>query len=128
MSQFSTDIRLIKCKDNPVKYTLSALEINTLPDDIMCHDLIDDKKFKLNITRSTHENFTATPEIPNSVQQQESILLCHTKRPGHYIPSTRWKKVFDHLHSLSHPSRRAKERFVRTNIITDTCEWITTCL
>lgn len=43
MSQFSTDIRLIKCKDNTVTYTLSGLEINTLADVIMSHGLIEDK-------------------------------------------------------------------------------------
>lgn len=132
--QFTTDIRHVKGKDNTVADTLSRTNVNTLDDDTLSQNLIADmhtvNKTIPNIIKRTSLRLK---EFPSPFS--DKMLLCDTTldtlRP--YIPPSLRKKVFHHLHNLSHPIKRVTakliaERFVWLNMNSDIRNWVSSCM
>ena len=134
ISQFTSDIRHIQGKDNPVADALSRMDINALN----CPPMLD---FQLLATAQQ-----ADPEIPalqasSSLRLQDiplpfstGTILCDvsTASPRPYVPPSFRRLIFDQLHSLSHPGIRASqqlitERYIWPGINKDVCQWARSC-
>ena len=70
-----------------------------------------------------------------SLPSSDGTILCDTSTgvPRPYVPEQFCRKVYDSLHSLSHPSVRGTQhlvttRFVWPGIDADVCQWTRTCL
>lgn len=134
ISQFTTDIRHVKGKNNTVADTLSRTDVNTLDNDILSQELIADKqKDDTTIPDLIKETSLKLQEFPCPFS--DKTLFCDTAldTPRPYIPPSLRKKVFLHLHNLSHPSKRATvkliaERFVWPNMKSDIRNWVSTCI
>lgn len=137
ISQFTSDIRHVKGKDNPVADALSRIDIQAvhqLPPStdftaIAAAQQSDQELQQLRST-STSLNFTDVP-LPGT----DYVLVCDqsTGKPRPYIPSTFRYSLFETLHSLSHPGIRATQHlltsnYVWPNINTDVRKWTRNCL
>ena len=134
LSQFSTDIRHVKGKDNTVADTLSRTDIHALDNDVLSQDLIA-KEQKSDSTLQEVKTNTSLKLQEFPVPLSDGRLYCDISQanPRPYVPPALRKQVFRHLHGLSHPSKRATvkliaERFVWPNMNTDIREWVSTCL
>ena len=136
ISQFTTDIRHIKGENNQVADTLSrlgAIHYNNCPsisfEDISAAQRDDPELTQLQ-SSSTSLKFQSLP-LPTS----NNLIVCDvtTGVPRPFIPKQFRRKVFDSLHSLSHPGIRATQklvtdRYVWPNINSDVRKWARSCL
>ena len=135
ISQFTSDIRHVQGKDNPVADALSRMDINafTAPTPPLDYTLIAQAQQNdpdLSQLRSTSLHLQALP-LPFST----STILCDmtTASPRPYIPAPFRRLVFDQFHNPSHPGihatqRLITERFVWPGINKDICLWTKSCL
>ena len=133
ISQFTSDIRHVHGKDNPVADALSCMEINALnapldPLPPLDYNLIaqaQQNDSDLSQLKSTSLHLQALP-LPFSIG---TILCDTTTAPPHpYIPAPFRRRVFDQFHNRSHPGIRATqclitERFVWPGINRDIRQW-----
>ena len=134
ISQFTTDIRHIHGKQNPVADALSRVDIHALSTPTM----ID---FNL-IAQAQHNDPALTSlRASSSLRLQDfplpfssGTILCDvtTSTPRPYIPPSFRPAVFASLHNLSHPGIRATqklltERFVWPGINKDVRQWTRSC-
>lgn len=135
ISQFTTDIRYIKGTDNTVADALSRTEIFHLTEtQSLSQDLIADAQ-ETDITLKQVLSDTSLDLQKCPAPFSNKALYCDIKSnvPRPYIPPSLRRQVFDHLHGLSHPSKRAtlkliSDRFVWPNMNAEIREWVTTCL
>lgn len=125
LSQFSTDIWHVKGKDNAVADMLSwtgihSLETNEQKSNSALQDVLMNTSLKLQKFPAFFRNDT---------------LYCNVSlaNPRPYILPKLWKQVFQHLHRLLYPSKRAMvkhiaDHFVWLNMNADIREWVLTCL
>lgn len=132
ISQFTTDIRHISGKNNLVADTLSRVEELEEPLDFEI----------LAKTQSTDDEIKQFLENPTSLRLKKmnipgshTTLYCDvsTPTPRPFITKPLRKRVFDSLHSLSHPSanvtaKLVAHRFVWPGVRKDCREWSRTCL
>ena len=135
IAQFTTDIRYTKGSNNPVADALSRIKTNALHSscsvdlkEIAAAQETDPDLVKFQTTSSL--TLKAMP-LPSS----DGTILCDTSTgvPRPYVPEQFRRKVFDSLHSLSHPSVRGTQhivttRFVWPGINADVRQWTRTCL
>ena len=132
ISQFTSDIRHVHGKDNPVADALSRMDINTFnaPLDYTLIAQAQQNDSGLSQLKSTSLHLQALP-LPFST----GTILCDTTTasPRPYIPAPFRRRVFDQFHNHSHPGIRATqrlitERFVWPGINRDIRQWTQSCL
>lgn len=125
ISQYTTDLRHIKGQQNIVADALSHTDITAITDDTLSHDLIsDEQKSDSTLTEILSNSSLTLKDCP--VPFGNKTLYCDTTltNPKPYIPPTLRKQIFQHLHNLSHSSKRStvkiiSERFVWPNMASD---------
>ncbi|CAH8565955.1 unnamed protein product [Schistosoma margrebowiei] len=135
ISQFTTDIRFIKGHSNIVADALPRRDINMMVhnQDISLETLaklqVDDAELKVCKEKSSL-NLKPVP-IPLS----DAFIMCDTSTGNNrpFVPHACRRKIFQHLHGLSHPGIRATtrlitERFVWPKINSDVKRWTRSCL
>lgn len=132
IAQFTTDIRHISGKENVVADTLSRVCEVVQPVDlkIMAKTQESDPDLQKLLTEGSSLRLKKVV-VPGS----RVFLYCDvsTTAPRPFVPQYFRKKIFDSLHSLSHPgaSTTAKlvaERFVWPGVRKDCREWARSCL
>lgn len=131
IAQFTTDIRHISGKDNVVADTLSRIEEMAQP-------------VNLELLAKSQ---TSDPELKRILEGETSLSLRETTIPGTkiqlycddstqvlrpFVTASFRRKVFESLHSLSHPGANATaklvaQRYVWPGVRKDCREWSKTC-
>lgn len=135
ISQFATDIRYVKGRENVVPDFLSR--INAVQREPIDYDLIAAEQETDNELKSIlqgDEGFSITltkMPVVNSTQGVYCQITNNKCKP--YIPKACRKAVFNAVHNISHPGIRAttrliKERFVWPNIHQDIATWAKQCI
>ena len=130
----TTDIQHIQGKDNPVADSLSRATLDSvqlgIDYSVMAADQMDDAEIQAYLTTPTSLLFKEVP-----FGQQGITLLCDTStgqaRP--VVPVSWRRKVFDHIHGLSHPSIRATRKLISSKFIwkgmnSQVGSWAKTCI
>ena len=119
ISQFTSDIRHVQGKDNPVADALSRMDINafTAPTPPLDYTLIAQAQQNgpdLSQLCSTSLRLQALP-LPFST----STILCDmtTASPCPYIPAPFHHLVFDQFHNPSHPGILATQRLIMERFV-----------
>ena len=137
ISEFTTDIRHIQGKSNFVADSLSRTTINSI-NSIQLG--IDYSAMAMDQTKDPEvQSYRATPsslvlqDVPFG--EQGTTLLCDTStgqaRP--IVPESWRRRIFDLIHSLSHPSIRAtrkliSSKFVWSGLQKQVGHWVRTCI
>ncbi|GBM55290.1 Transposon Ty3-G Gag-Pol polyprotein [Araneus ventricosus] len=129
ISQFSTDIKYIKGENNIVADTLSRVtEVSSIDYDQIADAQTQDEELK-SLQTITSLNLKEYP-LPSG-----KYLWCDTStskiRP--YIPQAFRKKIFHHIHGLSHPGIKStiklmNSKFIWPSIKKDVQLWTRTCI
>ena len=134
ISQFTSDIRHIKGKDNPVADALSRLDINAVytssPIDFTL--LAEAQQNDPEMVSLKSSSSLCLQDVP--LPSNAGTILCDmsTSTPRPYVPLSHRRHIFDQLHNLSHPGIRASqklitERFVWPSINKDVRTWSRSC-
>eukprot|EP00794_Sanderia_malayensis_P015573 gene15573-biopygen13284 len=121
ISQFSTDIRHVKGSFNNVADALSRIEINSLTTSTPSFDFNQLATAQQNDTElSTLHESTSLNLQAVSLPFSTGSIICDvsTPHPRPYVPTSFRRRIFDHLHSPSHPGVRATQR-----LFTDRFVW-----
>ena len=141
ISQFSTDIRHVKGKDNTVADALSRVGVNTFDTseltsknssvdfDQIAENQVKDDEF-IELRKSPNFNFQ---EIPISTSTNTIWCDMSAGHPRPYISKQFRRQVFDSIHKLSHPGIRATQRlmtqrFLWPSINKDVRQWTRSCI
>lgn len=132
IAQFTTDIRHISGKNNVVADTLSRVEELEAP--VSLKDLAFSQESDTELSTLLKEGSSLRLEkrqIPGSRISLYCDVSTATSRP--FVPKIYRKRVFDSLHSLSHPGGNAStklvtERFVWPGIRKDCKDWARGCV
>ena len=117
IAQFTTDIRYTKGSNNPVVDALFRIKTNAL--DSNCS--VDLKEIAA--AQETDPDFVKFQTTTSSLRLKamplpsyNGTILCDTSTgvPHPYVPEQFRRKVFDSLHSLSHPSIRGTQHLDTT--------------
>ena len=118
--QLTTDIRYTKGSNNPVANALPGIEANALHSNSFV-DLqeravaqeTDPDLFNFQITMSLLK--LKAMLLPSS----NGTILCETstEKPCPYVPEQFHLKIFDYLHSFSHPSIRVTQHLVTARFV-----------
>ncbi|XP_037877338.1 uncharacterized protein K02A2.6-like [Bombyx mori] len=132
ISQFTTDIRFVSGKDNLVADTLSRICELQMPVDLeeMAKLQTTDPELAEHLSGGTSLRLTKM-----SVPGSQAVLYCDvsTQMPRPFVPREMRQKVFQCLHSLSHPGPNASaklvaQRFVWPLMRKNCREWSKACL
>ncbi|CAH8547892.1 unnamed protein product, partial [Schistosoma intercalatum] len=135
ISQFSTNIQFIKGESNVVADTLSRFNVDAISS-TKGIDLLDMARLQtddpdLDACKQSSSLSLKSVPIPHS----DSTIICDTSTGTHrpFVPIVYRKRVFDCLHSLSHPGIRATvkliaERFVWPKMNANIKKWTRTCV
>ncbi|CAB3228207.1 unnamed protein product [Arctia plantaginis] len=133
ISQFTTDIKHISGKDNIVADTLSRIEEIAIPVDLeqLAKHQDSDTELSRLLVRNTSLCLKKV-RVPGTLDTE---LFCDvsTNTPRPYVPQELRHRVFESLHSFSHPGTKATaklvaERYVWPGIRKDCRTWTQACL
>ncbi|CAH8473529.1 unnamed protein product [Schistosoma mattheei] len=135
ISQFTTDIRFIKGHTNIVADALSRRDINTM---VLNHDISLETLAKLQADDAELKVCKEKSSLdlkPVPIPLSDTFIMCDTSTGNNrpFVPHACRRKIFQHLHGLSHPGIRATtklitERFVWPKINSDVKRWTRNCL
>ena len=114
ISQFSTNIQFIKGESNVVADTLSHFNVDAIFS-TKGIDLLDIARLQVDdsdLAACKQNSSLVLKSIP--IPHSDSTIICDTSTGIHrpFVPIAYRKKVFDCLHSLSHPGVRATVRLI----------------
>lgn len=116
IGQFTTDIQYIKGTDNTVADALSRIEAihKAVELETLAKEQEEDQEIKEILTANKGLRLTRVP-IPGT----DTTIYCDTTTPvtRPYVPRPLRKQVFQHLHSLAHPERRASAKLVKQRYV-----------
>lgn len=134
IAQFSTDIRFIEGSANVVADALSRSSIHLI-------GTTDIDLLGIAAAQTADPNYPTFSNLPSlklvslPLLNSTEHILCDisTGKPRPYVPSSFRKSIFDHFHSISHPSIRAtarivSERYVWPNMQKELRTWAKNCL
>lgn len=134
ISEFNCAIRHLPGKNNPVADALSRNAISLVQMGIDFHDLAEKQRADPEY-QACRTSFTSLQWMDLPLQDSQTSILCDTStgRPRPWVPTVYRRSIFDMVHGLSHPSRRAtanllKKKFIWHGIAKDAKEWARTCL
>ena len=136
ISQFTTDIRHIKGKDNVVADALSRIEINAIADasPSLDYELVAQLQQDDSELKQLHSNPSLELKLfPAPDTNVDIVCDVSTGHPRPFIPSKFRRAVFDDLHNLSHPGVRATQRLITERYFwpgmnKDVRQWAQTCI
>lgn len=132
ISQFTSDIRYLQGKHNPVADALSRFEL----DHLSTEEIDFEEMAKLQSTDDELRQLQSSTslkltELPLSDNLK---LICDTSLKSNrpFVPMPLRRKVFDCIHNLAHPGNKAtikliKSRFVWPRMSTDIRRWVQSC-
>ena len=134
ISEFNCSFHHLPGSSNPVADALSRNAVQMVQLGVDFTDLArrqrEDPEFESCRTTMTSLQWEEVP-IPDS----DASILCDisTGRPRPWVPLSCRRKLFDVVHGLSHPSRRAttslmRKKFIWHSISKDVKEWARSCL
>lgn len=135
IGQFTTDISHISGKNNTVADMLSRIEevkVNDISLELLANSQINDQELQL-IVEGKSDCFLNL----NKIYRPDSILHIYcdtsTKQVRPFIVKSMRMRIFNLVHSLSHPGKRAStklviERYVWPNIRADISKWTSECI
>ena len=138
ISQFTSDIRHVSGRDNPVADALSRIDINSVQQvppaidftAVAAAQLNDQELQQLKESSSTSLRFHNVP-----LEGTQHLLVCDisTGKQRPFIPSTFRYTIFERLHFLSHPGIRATQRLISSNFVwpgmnADVRKWTRNCV
>ena len=137
ISQYTTDLRYIKGKDNVVADTLSRPEVDALYTDTtvdfqqLAADQKDDAKLQAELLNSTTSLVLQT--FPLITTGGSIICDTSTGSPRPFVPQRHRRAVFNAIHGLSHPGIRPTQsavtsRFVWPGVRKDIRKWAQSCV
>ena len=135
ISQFTSDIRHVNGKDNPVADALSRMDVNaiTIPPPPVDYALI--AKAQQNDPDLPHLTSTSLQLQALPLPHSTETILCDmsTTSPCPYIPERFRHLIFEQFHGHAHPGIRATQRlitdrFVWPGINRDIRQWAKSCL
>ena len=135
ISQFTTDIRYVKGKDNAVADALSRSHISTVDRSKSSIDFEEMASLQKDeeLSKLRDSSSLQFKEVPLSTSHGTITCDMSTGTARPYVPVKLRHAVFDSLHSLSHPGIRATQRlvtqrFVWPSINRDVRKWTRCCL
>ena len=137
ISQFTTDLRHVKGKDNIVADTLSRPDVSALfTDTAVDFQAMSDEQQEDDELQAELQNSTTSLQLETvPILSTGGTIICDmsTGRPRPYVPKGHRRAVFNALHGLSHPGIRATQlaitsRFVWPGIRKDIHAWAQSCL
>ena len=118
ISEFTTDIRHVKGKDNPVADTLSRATIAEaqLGIDYYSMATAQQQDPEVQVYHTTPSSLQLE-DVPFGTQGV--MLLCDTStgRPRPIVPVSWRRQVFDLIHGLSHPSVRTTRKLIAARFV-----------
>ena len=132
ISQFTTDIQFIRGDANVVADTLSRTGVDAILQPMPT--ILDiAKQQQIESMPAVSTNSLQLRDVP--IPGHDETVLCDitTDNPRPLVPPQFRRPIFDHLHSISHPGKRAtlkliSSRFVWPNMNTDIRQWTQLCL
>ncbi|KMQ94111.1 gag-pol polyprotein [Lasius niger] len=127
IGQFTTDIQYIKGKNNIIADTLSQVESihRAIHPETLAQEQEKDNKIKEILAANKGLKLTQIP-VPESA----TAVYCDTTSPitRPYVPKSLRRQVFQSLHDLAHPGKRATaklimQRYVWPHIQQDCMKW-----
>ena len=95
LSQFSTDIRHVKGKDNTVTDTLSRTEIHDLESDVLSQDLIAKRRKSDSTLQEVMTNtFLKLQKFPVTLSDRRLYCDVSRTKPRPYVPPVLQRQVF----------------------------------
>ena len=139
ISQFTSDIRYVKGKDNVVADTLSRLdencEISTKAISIeqLAQSQEDDPELKSLLSATVRPKGSKFCLQEFTFSNHKIICESSTRQLRPYVPLNLRKNIFSELHSLSHPGIRATRRLISTryfwpSLNKDVGNWAKCCI
>nr|XP_037275217.1 uncharacterized protein LOC119167794 [Rhipicephalus microplus] len=137
ISEFTSDIRHISGKHNPVADALSRIEINAFmnehpPVDFAAMATAQQDDSELQVLR-LQENFLKLDDL--QLSGCAILLVCDTSTgcPCPFVPARFRRRVFNALNFLSHPGTRATQRLItgrclRPRMNINVRRWLRACL
>ncbi|KAL7857065.1 hypothetical protein SRHO_G00159640 [Serrasalmus rhombeus] len=134
ISEFTTDVQHVAGKDNPVADCLSRAAVDAVHLGIdysrMAADQVSDPEVQAYRSAVTGLRLADVPFSDTGV-----TLLCDVSmgHPRPIVPACWRRPVFDTIHGLSHPGRRASQRLVADKFVwhglkKDIRNWSTACV
>ena len=111
-TQFTTNIAHVNGSENPVADALSLVTTNaiSLPVTIDLAEIAHAQKNDTELTQLTESNSSLTlKEVPVPTADVTMVCDISTGTPRPYIPPQFRHRIFELLHSLSHPGIRATQ-------------------
>jgi len=135
ISQFTSDIRHVTGRDNPVADALSRMDVNAINVSPLPIDYVLIAKAQRNDPDLSQLNSTSLDLQALPLPQSTDTIICDmsTASPRPYIPEHFRHLIFDHFHNQAHPGIRATQRlitarFVWPGINRDIRQWTKSCL
>lgn len=132
VSQFTTDIRHISGKCNITADTLSRIEAVASPPSLEQISLAQQHNAELRSLIANKSSSLKLEEVP--VPGTDITLYCDVSlsRPRPFVTEELRRKIFNALHSMSHPGAKpttklVTDRFVWPSIRQDCRTWVKTC-
>ena len=134
IGQITTNIVHVAGEENVVADALSRINAVDMPVDIGSEELAMEQAEDRDLQSYLRGEQPTSLDL-RKIRIGNSVIFCDVKgsdvRP--YVPSSLRKKIFDRVHSLSHPSGRStkksiSEKFVWPNMAKDISHWARTCL
>ena len=134
IAEFNCVLRHLPGKSNPVADALSRHAVSLAQTGVDFLDLamkqVEDPEYQNCRTNLSSLKWTDFP-----LQDSNTTILCDTStgRPRPWVPTSYRRRIFNLIHDLSHPSRRAtanllKKKFVWHGIAKDAKDWARACL
>ena len=143
VSQYTTDIRHVKGRDNVVADALSRLDIDSIeprspnhgsPIDLAQLSSAQASDVELqDILAKRTDSALQLVQVPSPVCDDRIWADATVQPPRPFVPLTLRRAIFDNLHGLSHPGSRATlrligQRFVWPSMNKDVKAWCRCCL
>lgn len=132
ISQFTSDIKYVSGSSNTVADVLSRMHVNSVSNDYSLSDIaaqqINDSELQNRCPSSLKLCKFPLPTGTGDIMCDNS-----TGKPRPWVPAALRRSVFDHFHSLSHPSIRSTakliaERFVWPGMQKEIRQWAKSCV
>lgn len=133
ISQFTSDIRYVTGVSNAAADALSRVHITSLTSGINLSDIAAEQTTDEDLQQARSSSSLNLRDLPLPVGTGTIVCDVSTGSPRPWVPLKFRRHVFQHFHSLSHPSIRSTirlitDRFVWTNIRKDIQQWTKHCL
>ena len=134
ISEFTSDIRHIPGRSNVVADALSRIPVSSIQTNSLdLKEMAELQRNDLDLENARQSSNLKLADRP--LLTGPGTIVCDTSLPNDrpFVPTLMRRKVYEHLHQLSHPGANATvkliaERFVWPSMRKDIRQWVRTCL